>query len=80
MWVSMIQAIPFSDAFRTNERALLGPQASSPANVRLEVPSGLQVAGEDACGPRRARPLVRKTPLKGNDNLRTTFDPYFFRL
>jgi len=39
-------------------RPLLGPQASSPAGL-AKVDSVATSAGEDACGPRRARPLVQ---------------------
>jgi len=42
-----------------NGRPLLGPQASSPANVALRSSSMATLAGEDASGPGRARPLVQ---------------------
>jgi hypothetical protein len=43
----------------TNGRAHLGPQASSPAFVTPKVHLTETLAGEDACVPRRARPLVQ---------------------
>jgi len=41
-----------------------GPQASSPA-LSLNDALVATLAGEDACGPRRARPINRKGLLKG---------------
>ena len=49
--------VPFSNPFRLIGRALLGPQASSPASVATKASLRLR-AGEDACGP-RARPEVQ---------------------
>ena len=45
--------------------ALLGPQASSPAFVTTQV-RYVSVAGEDACGPRRAITVALEGLLKGN--------------
>jgi len=49
-----VKALPFSSYLRSAGRALLGPQASSPAPVALKFLIG-EIGGEDACGPRRAR-------------------------
>ena len=50
--------IPFSNPASATVIALLGPQASSPA-MSAKRALVATCAGEDACGPRRARPFVQ---------------------
>ena len=45
----------------------LGPQARSPAKVAVEELLRATFAGEDACGPRRGRPLAQVELPKGTD-------------